>query len=418
MERKKLAVIFGGNSVEHEVSLQSATAVLAHIDTERFEVLPFGITRNGDWYRYGGEIKRIAEDTWTEDRENLHQIAISQNRSVCGFLELTEQGYVEKSIDLVFPVLHGRNGEDGTVQGLFELAGIPVVGCGVLASALCMDKDRAHRLVKEAGIAVTEVKVICESSRGAALEAIRERASYPLFVKPMRAGSSFGITRVTEETELDAAIELAFSYDSRIIVEKEICGFEVGCAVLGTENLTVGRVDEIELSGGFFDYTEKYTFKSSKIHMPARISPEEEKRLGTENLTVGRVDEIELSGGFFDYTEKYTFKSSKIHMPARISPEEEKRVQEAAVTIYHALGCSGFARVDMFYTEKGEIVFNEVNTIPGMTSHSRYPNMMKGSGLSFAQMLERLLSCYIGNAVPYKEKPSGGSHCGGAELCR
>ena len=371
MERKKLAVIFGGNSAEHEVSLQSAAAVLAHIDTERFEVLPFGITRNGDWYRYGGEIKRIAEDTWTEDRENLHQIVISQNRSVCGFLELTEQGYVEKRLDLAFPVLHGRNGEDGTVQGLFELAGIPVVGCGVLASALCMDKDRAHRLVKEAGIAVPEAMVICESSRGATLEAIRERASYPLFVKPMRAGSSFGITRVTEETELDAAIELAFSYDSRIIVEEEICGFEVGCAVLGTENLTVGRVDEIELSGGFFDYTEKYTFKSSKIYMPARISP-----------------------------------------------EEEKRVQEAAVTIYHALGCSGFARVDMFYTEKGEIVFNEVNTIPGMTSHSRYPNMMKGSGLSFAQMLERLLSCYIGNAVPYKEKPSGGSHCGGAELCR
>ena len=169
----------------------------------------------------------------------------------------------------------------------------------------------------------------------------------------MRAGSSFGITRVTEEAGLDAAIELAFSYDSRIIVEEEICGFEVGCAVLGTESLTVGRVDEIELSGGFFDYTEKYTLQSSKIHMPARISP-----------------------------------------------EEEKRVQEAAVTIYRALGCSGFARVDMFYTEKGEIVFNEVNTIPGMTSHSRYPNMMKGVGLSFAQMLERLLSCYIGNAVP------------------
>ena len=156
-------------------------------------------------------------------------------------------------------------------------------------------------------MSVPEATVICESRRGAAVEAIRERASYPLFVKPMRAGSSFGITRVTEETELDAAIELAFSYDSRIIVEKEICGFEVGCAVLGTENLTVGRVDEIEVSGGFFDYTEKYTFKSSKIHMPARISP-----------------------------------------------EEEKRVQEAAVTIYHALGCSGFARVDMFYTEKGE----------------------------------------------------------------
>ena len=135
MERKKLAVIFGGNSAEHEVSLQSAAAVLAHIDTEGFEVLPFGITRNGDWYRYGGEIKRIAEDTWTEDRENLHQIAISHNRSVCGFLELTEQGYVEKRLDLAFPVLHGRNGEDGTVQGLFELAGDS--GCRMRRVGVC-----------------------------------------------------------------------------------------------------------------------------------------------------------------------------------------------------------------------------------------------------------------------------------------
>lgn len=348
MERIKLAVIFGGNSAEYEVSLQSAAAVLAHIDTEKFEVLPFGITRNGDWYRYGGETKRIAEDTWTKDGENLHRVVISQNRSVGGFLELTEQGYVEKGLDLAFPVLHGRNGEDGTVQGLFELAGIPVVGCGVLASALCMDKDRAHRLVKEAGIAVPEATMICENNRETAVGAIRERASYPLFVKPMRAGSSFGITRVTEEAGLTAAIDLAFSYDSRIIVEEEIRGFEVGCAVLGTESLTVGRVDEIELSGGFFDYAEKYTLKSSKIHMPARIRP-----------------------------------------------EEEKRVQETAVTIYRALGCSGFARVDMFYTEKGEIVFNEVNTIPGMTSHSRYPNMMKGVGLSFAQMLGQLLDSYV-----------------------
>ena len=348
MERIKLAVIFGGNSAEYEVSLQSAAAVLAHIDTEKFEVLPFGITRKGDWYRYGGELKHIAEDTWIKDGGNLHRVVISQNRSVGGFLELTEQGYVEKSLDLAFPVLHGRNGEDGTVQGVFELAGVPVVGCGVLASALCMDKDRAHRLVKEAGIAVPEATVICESNRDAAVGAIRKRASYPLFVKPMRAGSSFGVTRVTEEAGLTAAIDLAFSYDSRIIVEEEIRGFEVGCAVLGTESLTVGRVDEIELSGGFFDYAEKYTLKSSKIHMPARIRP-----------------------------------------------EEEKRVREAAVTIYRALGCSGFARVDMFYTEKGEIVFNEVNTIPGMTSHSRYPNMMKGVGLSFAQMLEQLLDSYL-----------------------
>lgn len=167
-------------------------------------------------------------------------------------------------------------------------------------------------------------------------------------MKPVRAGSSFGITKVTKQQELENAIQLAFEHDAEVIVEETINGFEVGCAVLGIDELIVGRVDEIELSSGFFDYTEKYTLKSSKIYMPARIDA-----------------------------------------------EAEKRIQETAVTIYKALGCSGFSRVDMFYTPSGEIVFNEVNTIPGFTSHSRYPNMMKGIGLSFAQMLDKLIGLYV-----------------------
>ena len=347
MQKKRIAVIFGGNSTEYEVSLQSAFAVLENINTDKFDIIPVGITRSGEWYYYTGKKEKISNNTWYEDGENLSPVVVSQNRSVRGFLDLSEEKYRVIEVDLVFPVLHGKNGEDGTLQGMFELAGIPVVGCDTLSSALCMDKDRAHKLVSLAGITVPKSVTFKRCNREKVWKEAEKDFKYPLFVKPVRSGSSFGITKVTEKRELDAAVELAFEHDSEVIIEETVDGFEVGCAVLGIDELTVGRVDEIELSRGFFDYTEKYTLKSSKIYMPARIDA-----------------------------------------------EEEKRIQEAAVTIYRALGCSGFARVDMFYTPSGEIVFNEVNTIPGFTSHSRYPNMMKGIGLSFAQMLDKLTGLY------------------------
>lgn len=348
MQKKKIAVIFGGHSTEYEVSLQSASAVLEYINTDKFDIVPIGITRSGEWYHYTGEKEKISHNTWHEDGRNLHPVVVSQNRSVRGFLEFGENYYRVIKVDLVFPVLHGKNGEDGTLQGLFELAGIPVVGCNTLSSALCMDKDKAHKLVSLAGIKVPKSITFKYCNKETAIQEVENDLTYPLFVKPVRAGSSFGITKVTEHQELNAAVALAFEHDTEVIVEETVNGFEVGCAVLGIDELTVGRVDEIELSGGFFDYTEKYTLKTSKIYMPARIDK-----------------------------------------------EAENRIQETAVTIYKALGCSGFARVDMFYTPSGEIVFNEVNTIPGFTSHSRYPNMMKGIGLSFAQMLDKLIGLYV-----------------------
>lgn len=360
MDKKRIAVIFGGNSTEYGVSLQSALSVLENIDNDKFDVIPIGITRSGEWFHYTGKNEKIGNNTWFEDSKNLFSVVVSQNRSVKGFLELAGETYRVIKTDLVFPVLHGKNGEDGTLQGLFELAGIPVVGCNTFSSAVCMDKDRAHKLVSLTGILVPKSVTFRYSGKESALKEIEEKLTYPLFVKPVRAGSSFGITRITQKAGLKAAIESAFAHDAEVIVEEEVAGFEVGCAVLGIEELTVGRVDEIELSGGFFDFTEKYTLKSSKIHMPARISA-----------------------------------------------EAEKRIQEAAVTIYRALGCSGFARVDMFYTPSGEIVFNEVNTIPGFTAHSRYPNMMKGIGLSFPEMLDRMLGFYLegeGEYYEYQEK--------------
>lgn len=345
--RKKIAVLFGGNSTEYPVSLQSAAAVLGHLSRERYEAVPIGITRDGAWRHFTGKTERILADEWQKSREELRPVAILPDWGAGGFLEWDGQGYRKLPVDLVFPVLHGKNGEDGTVQGIFEQAGIPVVGCGTLSSALCMDKDRAHKLVGLMGIAVPKSVTICSHEREGASGKIQENLSYPLFVKPVRAGSSFGITKITAQRQLGQALELAFAHDSEVIVEEAVEGFEVGCAVLGRDELTVGRVDEIELSGGFFDFTEKYTLKTSKIHMPARIDA-----------------------------------------------DTERRVQEAAMAIYRALGCSGFARVDLFCTPRGELVFNEVNTIPGFTDHSRYPNMMKGIGLSFSEMLDRIIGLY------------------------
>lgn len=342
MTRKNLAVLFGGCSPEYAVSLQSASAVLKYVDRSRYNVLPIGITPEGEWFHYTGALERIAADSWRADHKHCHAIAFSQSRSQRGFFTISKVPPEFTAVDLAFPVLHGQNGEDGTVQGLFELAGIPVVGCGVLASALCMDKHRAHELVRAAGIAVPEGAVLTHDR-----SKLTKKLRYPLFVKPVRAGSSFGISKVAAPKNLAAALTLAFEYDDAVIVEEAIDGFEVGCAILGDKVLTVGRIDEIALQNGFFDFHEKYHLETAKIHMPARIDA-----------------------------------------------ATEARIQKTAQTIYHLLGCSGFARVDCFLTPEGKIVFNEVNTIPGMTAHSRFPNMMKGIGLSFSQMLSQLLALY------------------------
>jgi D-alanine---D-serine ligase len=251
-------------------------------------------------------------------------------------------------LDLALPVLHGKNGEDGTVQGLIELSGVLLVGCDTLCSALCMDKDRAHKLAALAGVNVPKAVVFQKPEKMDEQEAdwlaAAARIGYPLFVKPVRAGSSFGVTKVMEESALAAAVRDAYRHDREVILEEAIEGFEVGCAVMGDRELTVGEVDEIELSHGFFDYTEKYTLKTSRIYVPARIRP-----------------------------------------------ETAERIKETAQVIYRALGCSGFARVDMFLTPEERIVFNEVNTIPGFTSHSRFPSMMKAAGISFEEVVNCLL---------------------------
>ncbi len=351
--KKNIAVLFGGCSTEYSVSLQSAYAVLTHIDREKYEVIAIGITESGNWYEYTGPYEDIREDIWLTRRSCLNQVAVSQNRSDKGlYIFKKETGPINMvQLDAVFPMLHGKNGEDGTVQGMFELAGIPIVGCDTLSSALCMDKTRAHDLVSlidgieiPKSVTLSARKVTKEN-----IDKINDQLKYPLFVKPVRAGSSYGISKVEKEENLKKAINNAFIYDSEVVIEEMIEGFEVGCAI-------------IDKNG---------------------------------NYTVGRIDEIEVPGGFFDFKEKYGLVNSKIHMPARIDQETEKRLQDAAVKIFEKLGCSGYARVDMFLTPDKKIVFNEVNTIPGFTSHSRFPNMLKGIGMSFSDVVNTLIEITV-----------------------
>lgn len=375
MKKQNVLIFFGGCSSEYSVSLSSASGVILNLDRSRYNPITVGITREGKWYYYTGSTEKILDDAW-ENEEDCTPAVLSPSRGDrCLFL-LKDTGTERIPVDIALPVLHGRNGEDGTLQGLLELAGIPLAGCGALASALCMDKDRAHKLVGLAGIRVPRALVLEERTQtdslqmpvaqaqaiseqipetqaasGLAYETQIQAASdfareigYPLYVKPVRAGSSYGVTKVNTPDELLPAVSLAFQHDSFVILEENIEGFEVGCAVLGSSDLIVGEVDEIELSGGFFDFTEKYTLKTSAIHVPARISP-----------------------------------------------EKSAEIKETAIRIYRALGCSGFARVDLFLTPAGEIVFNEVNTIPGFTAHSRYPGMMKAAGYTFTEILTMIL---------------------------
>ena len=342
---KRILVFFGGCSTEYGVSLQSAHAVLSHLDRSRYEPLLVGITQSGGWLFYTGELDAIPVDRWQGPACTPCTLVLS--RGVSRLLLLDGSG-TQLPFDAAFPLLHGKNGEDGTLQGLLELAGVPVIGCGTLSSALCMDKDRAHKLAGLAGIQVPRSAIFRRSAGQKAVEEAAKTLGYPLFVKPVRAGSSFGITRVTGPEQLAEATAKAFANDREILLEEAIPGFEVGCAVLGTEELTVGAVDEIELSQGFFDFEEKYTLKTSTIHCPARISP-----------------------------------------------EQAAQIQAAARRIYRALDCKGFARVDLFLTPEGEIVFNEVNTIPGFTAHSRYPNMMKAVGLDFSTLITRIIETEV-----------------------
>lgn len=338
MDRLKIAIIFGGSSEEHPISVKSAQEVAKNLDVEKYEPFYIGITKNGVW-----KLCHCPGADWEND--SCLPAILSPDRSVQG-LQVLEQGqYKTIRLDMVFPVLHGKLGEDGAMQGLLELSGIPYAGCDIQSSALCMDKSLAYIVARNAGIATPDFRVVT------AYEGIdADRLTYPVFVKPARSGSSFGVSKVERKEELAGALEAARQYDSKVLIEEAVAGSEVGCAILGDgANLITGEVDQICLSHGFF-----------------RIHQEKKPENGSENSTV--------------------------IVPADISAEERLLVQEKAKAIYRALGCRGLARVDMFLKGNGEVILNEVNTLPGMTSYSRYPRMMAAAGLSLSEVLDRIVS--------------------------
>ena len=269
MRQKTILVLFGGCSTEHDISLQSAQGVLEHMDRSRWLPLMVGITCKGEWLCYNGPVSAIGDGSWEQDRSHCTPCTLSLDRDKHQLLLLGDR-VSRVSFDGAFPILHGKNGEDGTVQGLLELAGIPFAGCGTLSSALCMDKDRSHRLAALAGVSSPKGLVFAAGADRADIQAAADTLGYPLFVKPVRSGSSFGISRVTQPAGLLPAVEEAFGHDREVLLEEAVDGFEVGCAVLGNEEPTLGRVDEIELSGGFFDFTEKYTLSLIHISEPTR----------------------------------------------------------------------------------------------------------------------------------------------------
>lgn len=339
--KKTVAILFGGCSSEYDVSLVSATSVIKNIKKDKYNLLMIGITRDGGLYLYNGDVNNIEKDEWLNEKD-AKRITISTNRSDHGIIVLETNEIIQ--IDVAFPVLHGQNGEDGRLQGLLEFAGIKYVGCDMTSSAICMDKYLAHEIVSSNGYLSPISYLFNEKDSYEMIKSKIRNLHFPLFVKPLKAGSSFGITKIKTISKLKEALKEAFRYDNKVIIEENVDGFEVGCAVLGTDKLIIGEVDEIELEDGFFDYFEKYNLKTSKIHLPARISI-----------------------------------------------EERERIKDTALDIYKILGCSDFARVDMFYTKDKKLVFNEVNTIPGCTSHSRYPSMLKEIGIPFEEVIERLI---------------------------
>jgi D-alanine---(R)-lactate ligase len=338
MERLSVAILFGGCSEEHDVSVRSAMEIAASIDTQRYDPIYIGITRSGVWKVCG----RPCAD-W--DDGNGRRAVISPDRETHGLLVVDSGECRTVHIDAVFPVLHGRSGEDGAVQGLLELSGVPYVGCDIQSSAICMDKSLAYIVARHAGIDTPEFSVLHGADT-----AVPNELAYPVFVKPARSGSSFGVSRVEGADDLDAAVAAARQYDGKVLIEQAVLGTEVGCAVLGNgSELIVGEVDQIKLRHGIF-----------------RIHQEAEPEKGSENAV--------------------------ITVPADVPEEQREQIRETARSIYMALGCEGLSRVDMFLQEDGRVVLNEVNTLPGFTAYSRYPRMMAAAGIGLSDLIDRCIA--------------------------
>ena len=351
MGKKVIAILFGGASSEHEISRLSASSIIKNISKEKYELILVGITKNGEWFLYTGDIANIANGEWESDNTNKKPAFISPDSSIRGLIICENQKYSIIKIDAIIPALHGKNGEDGTIQGLLQLARIPFVGCDTFSSAACMDKITTNITLKYAGIKKAKFAFITKnyfySNKEKCIEYIEKTLPFfPLFVKPSNAGSSVGISKVYSQDDLIKSIETALLEDNRVLIEEGINGQEVECAVLGNDDPIASICGEIVPSNDFYDYEAKYISNNSKLYIPAHI------------------DE-----------------------------EISNKIRKIALNAYKIIGCSGLARVD-FFVEKNtnEIYLNEINTFPGFTNISMYPKLFEHTGISYSDLIDKLIN--------------------------
>lgn len=351
MDKLRVGVIFGGRSAEHEVSLQSAKNIVDALDRERFEPVLIGIDKEGRWHL------NDASD-YLLNQENPALIALNRsNRELAVVPGKAERQLVETGsrqlldhVDVIFPIVHGTQGEDGCLQGLLRMADIPFVGSDVLGSAICMDKDVSKRLLRDAGIAITPFITLtrANAARTPFAEAQR-KLGLPLFIKPANMGSSVGVSKVENEAAYDEAVRLALAFDDKVLVESAVKGREIECAVLGNEQPIASGCGEIVVGSGFYSYDSKY------------------------------IDED----------------AAKVVVPADIPAQASERIRQLAVDAFLALECSGLARVDVFLTESGEVLINELNSLPGFTRISMYPKLWQAAGMTYSELVSRLIDLAI-----------------------
>jgi D-alanine-D-alanine ligase len=348
VKKLSVCVLFGGMSPEHEVSLRSAESVLNNMDKEKYDIFPVGITKDGQWILYSGNnYADLPSGRWL-DHPNNCPAAISPVRGQ-GLLRFEAEGVVCQRIDVVFPVLHGENGEDGAMQGLLQLAGIPYVGPHVSASAVSMDKTLTKLVADKAGVTQAAWQLVRRGDLDTRLEqtldTLEGRFDYPMFVKPSGTGSSVGVSKAANRAALEKALTAAAVYDDKVLVEEFIKGREVEVAVMGNASPMASICGEIDSGADFYDYDAKYVTDTSTAYIPARID---------EGVA--------------------------------------EQVREAAVKIYSAIGCQGLSRVDFFVTfDDNRVIFNEINTLPGFTSISMYPKLFDASGIPYSQLIDELL---------------------------
>ena len=349
MEKLSVCILFGGVSPEHEVSLRSAESVLNNIDKNKYNIFPVGITKGGEWILYGGrEYADLPSGRWQQHPDNC-RVALSPVRGQ-GLLRFEGDCVVQERIDVVYPVLHGENGEDGSVQGLMQLAGIPCVGPHVAASAVAMDKTLTKLVADHAGVTQADWQLVRSGDMGSRMEktldSLEARFRYPVFVKPAGTGSSVGVSKACDREDLRSALLAAGKYDDKVLVEEFIRGREVEVAVMGNDSPVASVCGEIDSGAEFYDYDAKYITDTSVAYIPARI------------------------------------------------PEDvAETVRDTAVKIYKAIGCQGLSRVDFFVTwQENKVVFNEINTLPGFTSISMYPKLFGASGIPYPQLIDQLIA--------------------------